>query len=218
MKQQVNNQEREWERHLKIWTSGRDDSKADTYRYPYEPTPYNVLERLGNSGLIGKKNTLIDYGCGKGRVGFFLSYQTRCRSLGIEYDERLYQKAVENQKEAISGQRVRFLCENAQDHVLSETVDRCYFFNPFSVEILQSVMERIIESYYSNPREILLFFYYPSDEYIAYLMTVDWLNFYDEIDCEDLFEGGKEREKILIFCVGVRYTEFTSLECYIQCE
>lgn len=29
-----------------------------------------------------------------------LSYQTRCRTIGIEYDERIYEKAVENQRTA----------------------------------------------------------------------------------------------------------------------
>ena len=61
------------------------------------------------------------------------------------------------------------------------------------------MMARIIESYYEAPRELFLFFYYPSDEYIAYLMTVDELEFYDEIECEDLFEGNDIRERIMIF-------------------
>ena len=59
-------------------------------------------------------------------------------------------------------------------------------------------MARIIESYYQTPREIFLFFYYPSDAYISYLMTVDELEFYDEIECDDLF-AGDPRERILIF-------------------
>ncbi len=63
-------------------------------------------------------------------------------------------------------------------------------------------MARILESYYDNPREILLFFYYPSEEYIAYLMTVDAVEFYDEIACEDLFEGNDVREQIMIFRIG----------------
>ena len=66
--------ESQWDKLLRIKTSGRDDSKADQYYYPYEPTPYSVLERLANEEYIGKKNLLIDYGCGKGRVDFFLSY------------------------------------------------------------------------------------------------------------------------------------------------
>ena len=84
-----------------IHTMGRDDSNADQYHYPYEPTPYSVLERLANTGIIRKNNTLLDYGCGKGRVDFFLSYQTRCTSVGVEYDERIYNKAVENKESAI---------------------------------------------------------------------------------------------------------------------
>ena len=63
----------QWDRLLKIKTTGRDDSHSDQYRYPYEPTPYCVLERLANSGWIGRKNVLVDYGTGKGRVCFFLS-------------------------------------------------------------------------------------------------------------------------------------------------
>ena len=44
-----------------------------------------------------------------------------------------------------------------------------------------------------------MFFYYPADEYISSLMTVDELEFYDEIECEDLFPGNDPRERILIF-------------------
>jgi hypothetical protein len=64
-------------------------------------------------------------------------------------------------------------------------------------------MARIIESYYEHPREMLLLFYYPSDEYISYLMTVDLLEFYDEIECDDLFESNGARERILIFKLPV---------------
>ena len=52
-----------WDRLLRIKTAGRDDSSADQYRYPYEPTPYSVLERLAGSGWIRKGNILLDYGC-----------------------------------------------------------------------------------------------------------------------------------------------------------
>ena len=93
--------ENKWDKLLKIHTMGRDDSNAGQYYYPYEPTPYSVLERLANTGIIRKGNTLLDYGCGKGRVDFFLAYQTRCRSIGVEYDERIYNKAIENKEKTI---------------------------------------------------------------------------------------------------------------------
>ena len=188
-----------WDKLLQIKTTGRDDSNSDQYRYPYEPTPYCVLERLANSGLIRKKNVVLDYGCGKGRADFFLAYQTKANTLGIEYDERIYQGALENRKTAVSGTRTEFVLTRAEEYEVPESVNRFYFFNPFSVELLRKVMARILESYYENPREAFLFFYYPSEEYISYLMTVDELEFYDEIDCGDFFDGNDSRERILIF-------------------
>lgn len=191
--------EAKWDKLLRIKTSGRDDSHSDQYRFPYEPTPYRVLERLANSGLLRKGDTLLDYGTGKGRVCFYLSYQTRCKSVGIEYDERIYKAAQENQNHAVSGTRTSFVMTCAENYPVPAEATKCYFFNPFSVEILQKVLARIQESYYENPREIELFFYYPSDEYVSYLMTQEYLMFEDEIDCRDLFEGNDDREKILIF-------------------
>lgn len=135
----------------------------------------------------------------KRKGGFFLSYQTRCRSIGIEYDERIYKKAIENKEKAISSEKITFKEENAEQFPVPEEVDRIYFFNPFSLEILQKVIHRILESYYEKTREIKLFFYYPSDEYISYLMTIDEIMFSDEIDCRDLFPGNDMRERIVIF-------------------
>lgn len=47
--------EQNWDKLLHIHTMGRDDSRSDQYRYPYEPTPYSVLERLENTGYIRKE-------------------------------------------------------------------------------------------------------------------------------------------------------------------
>ena len=194
--------EAQWDKLLRIRTSGRDDSHADQYRYPYEPTPYSVLERLAGSGLIGKKNVLLDYGCGKGRTGFFLAGQARCRCIGVEFDDRIYESALRNKETAAAGSLNEFVHARAEVWPVPADVDRIYFFNPFSVELLQKVFGRIRESYEQNPRQILIFFYYPSDEYVAWLMTVPDLMFADEIDCSDLFEGDNDRERIMVFEMG----------------
>lgn len=197
-----NDEEQKWDKLLQIHTTGRDDSNSDQYRYPYEPTPYTVLERFANSGLLCRENTLLDYGCGKGRADFFLSYQTRRHTIGVEYNERIYEKAVENREQGVAAGRTEFVLADAVQFSVPAEVDRIYFFNPFSIEILKKVLARVLESYYENPRELLLFFYYPSDEYISYLMTVDELIFSDEIDCRDLFPGENKRERIVVFEVG----------------
>jgi hypothetical protein len=144
--------------------------------------------------------------------------------VGIEYDEKICAKAKENLKSYVCGAsvgvqhvgkgnasarvkplskgdvlgKVEFVCQDAKDFQV-QAADCFYFFNPFSLEILQSVLGRILESYYEAPRSMQLFFYYPADEYVAYLMTREELLFVDEIDCSDLFAGENMRERILIF-------------------
>lgn len=191
--------EHTWDAALGVKTIGRDDANADAYHHPYEPTPYTVLKRLADSGLIGREDVVLDYGCGKGRVGFFLSHQTGARVIGIEYDDRIYAEALLNRNDAASRAKAEFVLTGAETYAVPPAVNRCYFFNPFSLEILRKVMARILESWYEQPRRLLLFFYYPADEYLAYLMTVEELEFYDEIECEDLFAGKDARERILIF-------------------
>ena len=185
-----------WDRLLQIETCGRDEVNADQYHHPYEPTPYCVLERLAGFGLIDKDDVVLDYGCGKGRAGFFLSHRMQAKTIGIEYDARIYAGALKNQQTAAA--TADFVLSKAEEYTVPTDVNRCYFFNPFSAEILHKVMARILESYYARPREMFLFFYYPADEYVSFLMTVEELDFFDEIECDDLF-APDPRERILIF-------------------
>ncbi len=141
----------------------------------------------------------MDYGCGKGRVSFFLSYQTRCRTLGIEYDERLLERALRNRETAAAAGRTEFLLARAEEFRVPEDVDRFFFFNPFSVEILKRAVKRIQESLREREREVFLFFYYPSDEYLSYLFSEQGFQAQEEINCRDLFSGENPRERILVF-------------------
>lgn len=196
--------EQEWDKKLHIDTIGRDDSHSDEHHHPYEPTPYSVLERLSESGWISSENTVIDYGCGKGRVGFFLHHTVNCKVIGVEYDRDIWDEATDNLSSSGMGGKVRFFNENAEDFDPAEA-DCFYFFNPFTIEILRSVMRRILDSFYESPRPMRLFFYYPDDEYLSFLLTgssdglTDNLYFLDEIDCRDLFGGKNEQERIMIF-------------------
>ena len=195
--------EQEWEQVLQIKTVGRDDSRSDTEHHPYEPTDYCVLERLANSGYITKQNTLIDYGSGKGRVSIFMANQTRCHSIGIEYDERLYERAIVNGESPAAKNRVSFVLGDAATYTLPDNADRCFFFNPFALHTIKRVLGNIFDSLYHHPREILLFFYYVNEEVENFLNNHVRLEAEKSIQCGDLFQERDEKERILVYRVNV---------------
>ena len=161
-----------WEKKLNIRTAGKVDHFIEEACNPYEPT------------------------------AIFLSFRTGCRATGIEFDQELCEEAVKNLEQSkLPGaykKGIRFVCEDARNYQI-EDEDCFYFFNPFAEEVLRAVLGRIRQSYYENPRQIYLFFYYPFEAEVAALMTADSLQFADEIDCTELYENYDRRERILIF-------------------
>ena len=113
---------------LKIKTCGRDDIDSDLVKFPYEPTPYSILERLANTGYITKKSTLIDYGCGKGRVSIYMTHQTGCKSIGIDFNDRLLNRALDNILNFKARNKISFINADASKYILPDTVNSCYFF------------------------------------------------------------------------------------------
>ncbi len=190
--------EKEWEKKLHISTVGWDENEASERNAPYEPTPYSVRERLAASGLVEPTSYILDYGCGKGRVAFFLASQLGCRVTGIDFSEKRIGAAEENRKRFAARDRVRFIRCYAEDYEVGQE-DTFFFFNPFSGKVLTVVLERILVSWYERPRRMRLICYYPSDEFAACLMTVPNVAFVEEIDCHDLFEGRNPRERIMVF-------------------
>jgi SAM-dependent methyltransferase len=189
----------ELDRFLKIKTNGRDDSASTPTNYPYEATPYSVLQTLANSGYLSKRDKIIDFGCGKGRVDFYLAYSVKTKMVGVEFDPRLYNSALKNSQTAISSARVSFVNCDARDYAIDIDVTGAYFFNPFNLEVLECVINNLRRSKNENDREIKLFFYYISLPYMKYLFTQSDITFVENIECMDQFEEYDDRESIAIF-------------------
>lgn len=194
----------DYDKLLKISTTGRDDSQSDLFNYPYEATPYVVLERLAGTGYIHKQNTLIDFGSGKGRVGFFLSFVTKCTTIGVEFYDRLYYKALMNKENAIANKqtwaqyRVHFKMLDARNLIYENEYDRFYFFNPFSKEVFKEVLEKIVDHYLRVKTKMYLFFYYPDPSYIKILEYHEHVKYVESIDFQDIFKND-EREELRIY-------------------
>ena len=88
--------DREWDEKLGIVTAGAEGDSSDLVNFRYEPTPYAVLERLAESGLLDAGSVLIDYGCGRGRCTLFLHAKTGCRAIGIDHNPVLIREAKAN--------------------------------------------------------------------------------------------------------------------------
>ncbi len=189
--------EREWDRRLHIRTIGREDESNANYS-PYEPTPYPVLQRLADSGLVRRKDWLLDYGCGKGRAAFFMASAVGCRVTGIDQSQKLIEIAKENLRSARLGDRVTLSCCLAERYEI-QSENAFFFFNPFSEKVFAGVLRRLERSWMEAPRALTLLCYYPSEAYVRCLDAAEHAFRLDEIDCGDLFSKNNPRERIIAY-------------------
>ena len=188
-----------WDEKLKIFTSVSDHSEADDSNYGYDPTPYIVLEAVLKTGLIKKDDVLVDYGCGKGRLGFFFNSQAGCRVIGLDHSKRMIKKAEKNLKNYGGSAEISFIHTKAEEYLPDENANRFYFFNPFSSKVFAKVLSKIEESYFKNPREILVFFYYSTIEYTLYLKTEPRLEMIDSMEFDGKLISDEATAKLDIF-------------------
>ena len=165
-----NSKDLNWDEKLKISTDIFDFSQEDYQNYGYDPTPYLVLERLVQLNILKKEDVVVDYGCGKGRISFFINSQVGCKVIGVDHSEKLLEIANKNLESYGKNDDIVFIHSKAEDYIPDEA-NRFYFFNPFSTKIFRWVLKKIEESYEKNPREMLIFFYYSTIEYRMYLPT-----------------------------------------------
>ncbi|GHI00723.1 methyltransferase [Neobacillus kokaensis] len=142
--------------------------------YPYEPTPYSALEILFENYEVNRSDSIVDFGCGKGRLNFYIHYFFHAAVTGIEMNETLYQEALENSK--MYGRKtksrlegIQFHCCLAEEYQIASSDNRFYFFNPFSIQVFRSIINNILVSVEEAEREIELILYYPSQDYIYFL-------------------------------------------------
>lgn len=184
---------------LNIRTEGRIDKFSSGNNYPYEPTDYVVLDKILEAGLVGPNDHLIDYGCGLGRVSFYMASKVGCHCTGVERVEELYMSACENLKSARAKNlmlRVNFVHSDAKDFIVPDDATCFYFFNPFSWDIMEWVMLKIFDKVKSGAR---LMFYYPDDRMVEDLAGVSKLRCVGEIDCMDLFPKRDKRNVVRVY-------------------
>ncbi len=166
--------EKYYDRLLYIKTAGEQLGFHDSFHFHrYEPTPYNDLLTLFETYKLGEGDSVVDFGCGKGRLNFFISYLFDVPVLGVEMDESFYEEAIENRRRYLEEYEataaIEFVCCMAQDYPIKATENIFYFFNPFSVQIFMKVINNIMRSVEKHRRDVDVILYYPSEDYIYFL-------------------------------------------------
>ncbi|GIO22359.1 class I SAM-dependent methyltransferase [Oceanobacillus sp. J11TS1] len=167
---------------------------------PYEPTPYSALEKLLKAYSFGKQDSVIDFGCGKGRLPFYLHYFQHISVTGIEMDPQFFNDAQHNLQayrhltaSDCYQANIQFICCLAEEYTISAMDNRFYFFNPFSIQIFQRVISNIQKSIASKPREVDIILYYPHDSYIHFLEHYSPFELYLEIKLKAYWLNPDER-------------------------
>ncbi|MDO5794123.1 MAG: methyltransferase [Turicibacter sp.] len=166
--------EKDYETLLNIETGGTDKYHTSHLYHRYEPTPYEFLHYLFENYELKSSDHIVDYGCGKGRLNFYIHHYFHAHVTGIEMNENFYEIAMSNKanylkKHRRSAEHLDFHCCLAEDYLIQSTNNKFYFFNPFSIQIFRKIVENILVSLEQHPRHVELILYYASDEYQYFL-------------------------------------------------
>ena len=193
-----------YEKLLNITTTGEKlwDESINHY-HPYQATSYIALDILFKTYTMSSNDYVVDFGCGKGRLIFYLNIFFKCNVVGIEMDEGYYKDCLLNkqtylEKHKRNSNQIDFKCLVAQDYKIKEQENKFYFFNPFSISIFRKVINNILDSYDLFPRTIDLILYYPSDDYIYFLENSTGFILVEDIKLHGLYEKDSS-ERFLVY-------------------
>lgn len=169
--------ERKFDRNLQIRTGGLREWGESAHLYNrYEATPYAALEKLVQHYTFKPEDQVVDFGCGRGRVTFYIHHRFNIPVTGVEAHDKTFAEALTNKK-MYRKKRQHLKAPITLEYALAEQYqvekeDNCfYFFNPFSIKIFKQVISNILKSMKENGRTVELILYYPLPEFKEFLQT-----------------------------------------------
>jgi SAM-dependent methyltransferase len=194
-----------FEKLLNIKTSGEQKIFNESIHYHrYEPTSYHALETLTKNYIFTAEDSIVDFGCGKGRFNFFINYFFNSSVTGIEMNCFFYKEALLNKENYIKTNKksnINFVNCFAEKYDINPSDNKFYFFNPFSMQIFAKVIKNILTSTETHERVVDVILYYPSSDYIYFLDTNSTFQFIDEIKVPNLCDKDP-RHRFLIYRAG----------------
>lgn len=166
--------ERKYEEMLNIRTTGLREWRNETRYHRYEATPYKALDELFKVYKLKEDDEVVDFGCGRGRVSFYIHNRFKIPVTGVEVNDLTFDEALDNKRsyrylasDIEAPIRLNFALAEQFDLAPTDTV--FYFFNPFSVDIFKKVVKNILKSVEEHNRSIDLILYYPLGSYQRFM-------------------------------------------------
>ncbi len=142
----------------------------------YSPMHYkHIFSMLKKLPVDKEKSTLLDYGCGKGRVIITAAAFPFNKIIGVEisYLIDVAKNNIDRGKHRKTNNIELINCD-AMDYIIPDDVNIFYFFNPFRGAILEKVTRNIYSSFKEIPRKIFIIFF-NNDHFDKVIAHQDWL-------------------------------------------
>lgn len=128
----------------------------------YEATPIADVDRLLDAvPLAPERATLVDVGCGMGRVVLHAATRPFRQIVGVEISPALYEVAKENRaayRGELACRDIRLVRADAAAFAFPRGDLVVYLYNPFRAEILSPILERLAAD---SGRDVVLVYHTP---------------------------------------------------------
>jgi 16S rRNA G966 N2-methylase RsmD len=135
----------------------------------------HIFDMLNKLPIEKNKSTVLDYGCGKGRVLITAASNQYKRIIGIEISGLL--DVASNNINKMQHRKTSNIelkqCDAVEFSVPSD-VNIIYFYNPFEGSMLENVINNIHSSYMNTPRTIYII-YFNNDHFDKIITHRDWI-------------------------------------------
>lgn len=163
------------------------------YAHDYMPSNYILLQSLFEKVNIYHHNkTFLDIGCGKGRALFVASHYGFTEINGIEFYPP-YCAAVEEEIERYAKHSTATFsvsCTDAADYRIPPHIQTILLYNPFAQNVMYTVLNNILNSYYLNKRDVFVMYLCPiyKDDFLnAGFIEVEYITQFNYLNASLLY-------------------------------
>ncbi len=165
------------EKKYRIHSTGYNDLKLLSINsshlpnaFIYQPANYFMIEKAFSFlRTLHPDGTIVDFGCGKGRImAVAASYGFKIIR-GIEFAKELCVDAKKNTDRIqpdFPDTHFEIFHQDAIQYSIQPTDDIFIFFNPFDEVVMLPVIRNILRSFKENSRKILIVYFNPTEKEI----------------------------------------------------